>query len=900
MSTSSGNSVPSVFNTFRHPTDTYFPIYYKKTPQYAKPTPASVNFPSGHASFPAVSPQALIFSNAIQSFTKSLAEVLEQPTQEEATEPLTSSPQVTPETAKALKPALELLQAQLQEGIRLLPESKQPLPKSLLQVLVQTPVFIEQLRELLQKTSIKQPILEEAEVLVRLPQGTSKEELKLLEELQRKIPAFIKTLQTALAGLPTALPPVIKEALEKYLLSPALQKTVEPLQEEAKPVLEETLPQKVPGIQKSVEEPVRSLIEQPKASLIPKPEVPIQETLGFPRTVIVKPPSQQEAPPLPLEQVAAKIKAKPLQESLLPLELIVKKGEHAPLVKVPLELEAAQKPPSLTKLPELALKEAIEGFYPLMKTLLELLQKEKFIPKEFVALLRQLPVLVEQLKQLFMKEPTLLSHEEKEVLKALQRSIPILLGNLKIELLNLPKFIFPEIRGKLEAYVNNFPLEELANILKKQIKPHPKVAHPIALETPVTVSEKPIEREKIQIVNPLVEEPVTVPEENEGVILEEMAMSEVAEVLEEKSEKTEEDVLSLLSEQEGVEKKGEGHKIESPRTLPLLTVEQFKENIKMVSQPPEFSTDIPFAFIVPYVPNTPIHTPPFEVKAMPHDPMKEELKEDNGDRKKKSVQMFSYIPEGEAWVGDPTAKDDLKKFSLKSYAIGVYLVTNQQFADFLSEQSKLKKIYIGEEGQVFSKDKELLLCQIKSGIAASDIEPEPQENYLAFRSAQEKDDYPVVCVTYYGAKAFCEAGGFRLPTEGEWEKAASLEMTEENTVKKKFTFGCSQDEISMVFANYDTRASSVDVSTTPVGFYNGKTSFMKEGVQVQTADAKSPFGCYDMSGNVWEWVEGDEGGYAVTKGGCFQSRLEDLKVIAKREKSIKSLDRYTGFRVALS
>ncbi len=891
---SMANIVPSVYITFRHPVDPLNPINHKKTPQFAKVAPASVMFPSGHASFPAVGPQALVFSKAIQSFTESLSEILATSTQEESTQP-SPPPEVTPETAKTLKQAFELLQAQLQEGVHLFPETKQPLPKALLQVLVQTPVFIEQLRELLQKSSVKQPILEEAEVLVKLPLAASKLELKALEELQRNIPSFVKTLQAALTSLPPALPPAIKEALERYLRSPVVQST---------------LPQafllgKEPLLQRSAEEEI-------KPPILQKQVTPLQETPLLPKPIskeakeitplLQKQPLLEEKvlpsllavtqPKVPLQ---AKIQTNPLGQPLIAQEPVVKKGGHPHLIKAPLQPVEAERPPPLAKLPEVAIKEALEGFYPLMKTLLGLLQKEKFIPTELVALLKQMPLLIEQLKQLFAKEPSLLTAEEKEILKALQRSLPSLLGNLKVEVSNLPKFLFPEIRGELEAYVNNFPLEELAIFLRKRTKLHLKVAHPVLGEI-IGETKGPIEQEKVKRPTSLVETPLTSPFENEGV-LGENVRTEGVEIPFEKLEETSENLLAEEVETEG---KTKGSKIESPKTLPLFTVEQFKEHMKVPNQPPEFSTEIPFAFIVPYVPNTPIHTPAPDVKITSHDPMKEELKEDNSDRKKKTVQMFSYIPAGEAWVGDPVVEGDLRKSLLPSYAIGVYLVTNQQFADFLRKQSKLKEIYV-KEGGVFSKDKGFLLCQLKSCNSASDIEPEPQENYLSFKVTEEKDSYPVVCVTYHGAKAFCVAGGFRLPTETEWEKAASLEMTEDNIVKKKFLFGCSRDEITTAFANYNTDpSSSIDIFTTPVGYYNGKTSFMKEGIRIQTFDAKSPFGCYDMSGNVWEWIEGSGGHYAPLKGGCFLSKEDDLRVSQKKEKAANSLDGYTGFRVALS
>ena len=112
-----------------------------------------------------------------------------------------------------------------------------------------------------------------------------------------------------------------------------------------------------------------------------------------------------------------------------------------------------------------------------------------------------------------------------------------------------------------------------------------------------------------------------------------------------------------------------------------------------------------------------------------------------------------------------------------------------------------------------------------------------------------KDGYayhPVVLVSWFGAKAFCEFYDWRLPLEFEWEKAAR------GTDGRAYPWG---DEIARNNANY---YSSHDLfekiagglgDTTPVGFYNGDTY---EGYQ--TLDSPSPFGLYDMAGNVWQWA----------------------------------------------
>lgn len=272
-----------------------------------------------------------------------------------------------------------------------------------------------------------------------------------------------------------------------------------------------------------------------------------------------------------------------------------------------------------------------------------------------------------------------------------------------------------------------------------------------------------------------------------------------------------------------------------------------------------------------------------------------------------NASMPAYDPglDTNAWAQIPAGQfnfgqhDDVE--TTPAYEIMVGDVTTAQYADFLNQAlaegfvrvdgNQIVGFYPGDEFHGVKHEE-----RIDPGdwifIPLDDPSQRIKFDGSSFSVQPGYENHPMTMVSWFGAWGYCGFNGWRLPTEMEWEKAGR------GTDSRPFPWG---EEIKRENANfYHSRDPFEDMSTygsrtSPVGFYNGQTY---DGYQ--TLDSASPYGLYDMAGNVWQWT-GDvyEGmHYRFMRGGSKDTYEMDLRLWVRNNATPTYFSPGVGFRCA--
>ncbi len=150
---------------------------------------------------------------------------------------------------------------------------------------------------------------------------------------------------------------------------------------------------------------------------------------------------------------------------------------------------------------------------------------------------------------------------------------------------------------------------------------------------------------------------------------------------------------------------------------------------------------------------------------------------------------------------------------LKAFWIDKYEVSNEQYARFIAAGGYQEREFWTQAGWEWKE---------RENRTRPTFWEEPRWN---------KPHYPIVGVSWYEAMAYCRWVEGRLPTEAEWEKAASWDARRGK--KRRFPWGDKWE------AERCNTAESALGGTTPVGKY--------------CPAAESPCGVCNLAGNVWEW-----------------------------------------------
>ena len=226
--------------------------------------------------------------------------------------------------------------------------------------------------------------------------------------------------------------------------------------------------------------------------------------------------------------------------------------------------------------------------------------------------------------------------------------------------------------------------------------------------------------------------------------------------------------------------------------------------------------------------------------------------------------------------------------SIKTFSIARAATSYQQYTDFVDDNGYLNKEYWGEEGWAWLQRNKV---QHPNGWKRNENGGWLIQYFDCWEPL--RPNAAVIHINWFEANAWCKWAKRRLPSEAEWELAASGSP---DINKEKTNYPWGNEPISEKNANMNSRAMrTIDVAALP--------------------ESDSAFGCRQMLGNVWEWTSNTFNPYPgftpdmyedysqplfgitkVLRGGAWTTRSRMIRNTWRTYYGAERNDVFAGFR----